>query len=435
MQQLQRARLISGIDYLRFCPHPQQLKFLRATGVFSQVAALCGTAAGKTKVGLAADVSRALKYPGSVGFIFEPSYPMIRRILFPALESRDFFGCRFPYTQNPLVADFSRQDMCLEFVNGSQWWFVSLDDPERAEGPNADYGHIDEARLIRQLGEAWRTVVRRMRGSGRCCVPHSPAVWITTTTDQPGSDLYNITENPETASPEMKVCRWSIYDNLTLSKKYIAEMLRLHTGGNRARFIYGLFAAVAAGTLPFDYAQHVKELPSLPDLGMISTMRYGVDVGWSAPSAIMANATDALGDGYFVDEFYDTETTDEELLEAAVDMEDKWGEGVFYIDGRFPQTIKKFRTGHKKADGTIVRPVRVVAYTAKREDGLRELYSRFKGISGKPRQFVSKCCVNFISEALEYRDDVKERDHAIDAARYSLPLEQEEKPFLYVVRR
>jgi hypothetical protein len=54
---------------------------------------------------------------------------------------------------------------------------------------------------------------------------------------------------------------------------------------------------------------------------------------------------------------------------------------------------------------------------------------------GKPRQFIGNRCANLISELLEYREDVKENDHATDALRYSLPLEQEEKPFLYVVRR
>jgi hypothetical protein len=39
------------------------------------------------------------------------------------------------------------------------------------------------------------------------------------------------------------------------------------------------------------------------------------------------------------------------------------------------------------------------------------------------------------TDKLAYREDVKENDHATDALRYSLPLEQEEKPFLYVVRR
>jgi hypothetical protein len=67
--------------------------------------------------------------------------------------------------------------------------------------------------------------------------------------------------------------------------------------------------------------------------------------------------------------------------------------------------------------------VNAVPYKFKREDGLRELNGRFALASdGKPRQYVSKRCVNFISEALEYREDVKERDHAVDAARYSLPI-------------
>ena len=83
----------------------------------------------------------------------------------------------------------------------------------------------------------------------------------------------------------------------------------------------------------------------------------------------------------------------------------------------------KLRRGYTKPNGTYIRGVNAVAYTIKREDGLRELNSRFAVAGdGLPRQFVSKCCANFISEALEYREDVKERDHAIDAGRYSLPV-------------
>jgi hypothetical protein len=40
-----------------------------------------------------------------------------------------------------------------------------------------------------------------------------------------------------------------------------------------------------------------------------------------------------------------------------------------------------------------------------------------------------------VSELLEYREDVKENDHATDALRYSLPLATGKKLFLFVVRR
>ncbi len=412
-----------GRDFLRFVPHPAQVPFIAGRDLYTQRACLCGTGSGKTKVGSYECLVWALKYPGSVGYIFEPSYPMIKRILFPTLESKDLLGCSYPFEQNPLVANFSRCDMRLTFTNGSQWWFVSLDDAERAEGPNVDYIHIDEARLIRHLDTAWRTCVRRLRGSETCEVPIKHSIWLTTTTDAPGSTLYNITENPETASPEMKIYRWSIFENLTLSKAFIAEMVRLHKGGLADRFIYGRFATVGTGSFPFDSTKHVRELT---DKRLINEMRYGVDFGWSAPSAIIANAFDPDGRGYAVDEFYKTETTDEELAEAAKEMQDEWGKGTFYCDARFPQSIEKLRRAGLDAE----------PYTFKREDGLRELGSRFSLASdGQPRQYVSKRCVNLISELLEYREDIKANDHAVDALRYSLQIVKEEEPSLFIIPR
>ena len=107
-------------------------------------------------------------------------------------------------------------------------------------------------------------------------------------------------------------------------------------------------------------------------------------------------------------------------------MQETWGEGTFWCDARFPQSILKLRCSGIDAKH----------YTFKREDRLRELGSRLTPASEEnPRQYVSKRCVNLTSELLEYREDVKENDHATYALRYSLPLEQEEKPFLYVVRR
>jgi|LSQX01.2.fsa_nt_gb hypothetical protein len=415
--------LVLGVDFFRYCPHPAQLVFHAGKGVYSQRACLCGTGSGKTKCGLAEDVRWALDYPGSVGFIFEPSYPMMKRILFPTLEGEDFFGCRFPFTENPCVAGFSRGDMRLDWVNGSQWWFVSLDDPEKAEGPNVDYAHVDEARLVGRFDLAWLTVVRRLRGSGRCRVPVRPGVWLTTTADWPGSFLFDVTENPVTCSPGMRVYRWSIFENPTLPKEFLAEVVRTHTGGLADRFVYGRFASVSGGCLSFDSSKHLFELS---DRGLIDRVCYGVDFGWSAPSAVVVNVFDSDGRAYAVDEFYKREVTDEELAEAAKDLQKAWGVGTFWCDARFPQSILKLCRA-----GLDAKP-----YSFRREDGLRELGSRLAlAGDGRPRQFVSRQCVNLISELLEYRENVKENDHAVDALRYSLPLAKEVKPFLYVVRR
>jgi hypothetical protein len=397
------------VNYLQYVPHKEQLKFHAGMGVYSQRAALCGTGAGKTLCGLYEDIRWALAYPGSVGYIFEPTYPMIYRIVFTALESPYLLGRSYPFTDNPLVRSFSRSHMCLEWSNGSQWWFVSLDHPENAEGPNLDYGHIDEARLILHFDTAWLTVLRRLRGSGRCKVPIRPSVWITTTTDSPGSKLYNAVENPKTRSPNCRVYRWSIFDNPKLPTDFVSEIVRTHTGGFADRFVYGRFAAVGGGSFAFDSSVNVAE----PRLENLREIRYGLDFGWTNPTALVATGIDGDGRVYVLDELYERQLKTEELVKVLKDFYKLYGQGEVLCDPSSPETIDTLRRADINASG----------YKGKREDGIRELGGRFpKAGDGKPRIFVSEKCVNLVSELLEYKEEVKENDHAIDALRYSLRL-------------
>ncbi len=58
------------------------------------------------------------------------------------------------------------------------------------------------------------------------------------------------------------------------------------------------------------------------------------------------------------------------------------------------------------------------------EVGLKELGSGFLKVGdGLFGIFISRRCVNLISELLEYKIEVKERDHAVDALRYALKLQ------------
>lgn len=402
-------------EFLRYVPQPQQLEFHAGAGIWFLRGLSCGTGAGKTLCGLAEDIRWALKYPGSVGYIFEPSYPMVRRILLPTLESPLLLGS--PVEANPNVKEYNKAEARLDWRNGSRWYFVSLEDPERAEGPNVDYAHIDEARLVRHFDLAWLTIIRRLRGSGRCQTPLTPAVWITTTPDSPGSDLYNVLENPETRGRNVKLLRWSIYDNAKLPKSFIDEIVRTHTGGLADRFIYGRFAAVAGGSLPFDSSLHVRTA----DRGHLQFVRYGVDFGWTNPTAILAVGFDGDARAWVLEEVYERHMTAEDIVRRLLEMSAraKYGPGQIMCDASEPETIAKMRLANLDA-----RP-----YTFKRDDGLREMGGRFaKAGDGRPRLFVSPACVNLISELLEYRDDVKERDHAVDALRYALPLAEPTGP-------
>ena len=84
------------------------------------------------------------------------------------------------------------------------------------------------------------------------------------------------------------------------------------------------------------------------------------------------------------------------------------------------KSIAKFKRGLPEKS---IRGFDALPYEFKREDSLRELGARFlTARDGRLRIFISSHCINLISELLEYKIEVKERDHAVDAVRYGLPL-------------
>ena len=180
-----------------------------------------GTGGGKTEAGFHEAWSWTCENPDCVGYIFEPIYPMLNRILIPLMEMR--LGA--PLEKCPFVAQFHRTENRIKWRNGATWWLVGLDDPEMAEGPNVDWIWADEFRLVggsgpsarRKQETAWKVFIRRLRGSRP---GNETGLWITTTPDAPGSVLYEKFEDPVKRSPNSKVYRWGIDENTFLSEEY-----------------------------------------------------------------------------------------------------------------------------------------------------------------------------------------------------------------------
>ncbi len=384
-------------------PHEGQLRFHKERYKYKYRLLCGGTGSGKTFAGISEDLYWLLVHAGIVGYVFEPTYPMVKRILIPTLE--DLLGV--PLERNPLIEVFNKGDMRIDFVNGSRLWMGSLDNPERAEGPNIDFIHVDEARLIRNFETAWRVIQRRLRGSGK---GHPIGSWVTTTPDHPGSPLYNFFEGPE-HDPESRVYRMSLMDNVHLDQGYIDAVKRAHTGGLYKRFIEGVFADVSLGSFNFDYAVHVQQFDEHYNPEAIKQLIYGVDFGWTNPAAIMTIAVDGDGRAYILDEFYKNQTPEAELTEEAKTFLEDHGQGRLFCDRSEPRTINEFRKAGLKA----------YPDKSKRDDGIRELGGRFQDAGdGMRRIYIHPDCVNLISELQTYDADRKENDHAVDALRYGL---------------
>jgi hypothetical protein len=159
----------------------------------------------------------------------------------------------------------------------------------------------------------------------------------------------------------------------------------------------------------------------MADKRVIREVRYGVDIGWVNPSAIIAIAYDYDGKVWVLDEFYKNQVSAEDLLWQLQLFARLYGRGEVMCDRSEPEAIAKFNAGVPERH---LLPVRASAYPFKREDGIRELGSLFpKATNGQPRISISKRCINLINELLEYNVEVKERDHAVDALRYALKLQ------------
>lgn len=393
--------------YLHYNPFDKQIAFHNDRYKIRHRAVFTGVGGGKTLCGCFELLSILLDNPHSVCYIFEPTYKMVRRVLIPTLESHYLLG--HPIDSHPVVTAYRHGDNCIEFIDDQTLWFGGLEEPEFAEGTNVDVVLLDEAQYVKKFAESQDVILRRLRGSGRTTRDITSSI-VTTTPPPllPDCRLYDFYENPKTRNADSKVYRWSMLDNIHLTENYKQEIVATHHGSLAKRFIEGLFAPAGVGS--FDYDSTTHELSKVP-ADTTKLVVYGVDFGWTNPSAIVAIGFDNDDRAYVLDEFYQNRVQTETLIEEIKEMQRTLGEGPVICDSSQPQTIDMFLKAGLIASGN----------TSKREDGIAELGGRFhvQG-DGKPRIFAASHCTHWISEVMSYNAEVKENDHAVDATRYAI---------------
>jgi len=170
-------------------------------------------------------------------------------------------------------------------------------------------------------------------------------------------------------------------DNIHLDQGYVAAVKRAHTGGLYKRFVEGLFADVGAGSFDFDYSVHVQGFV-LPDIRRVV---YGVDFGWTNPSAVVVIVFDGDGRAFIIDEVYKPRMSEETLIKECLDLQLQWGKGIFWCDSSEPRTISQMMRAGLDARGN----------SSKRDDGIREIGGRLGDAGdGRRRLYVSPECVD-----------------------------------------
>ena len=355
---------------------------------------ISGIGAGKTAIGWIQAVKEATQQAGSRGLIVAPTYTLIKDVIWWEMDN---------WVPREIIADFSENKKILKFKNSSEILFRSADNPrhiERLRGLSIAWFWIDECTLLPKL--VWDILIGRLRQPG-----YDYKAWITGT-PKGFNWVYEIfVEDP--IEDSFILYNIPTESNVFLSKDYINSLKQQYKGQFALQELEGRFVKFEGLVYPgFDPRKHVvDELPNNFD-----RILYGVDWGFRNPACILALgiAGDTI---YVLQEFYSPKTTDDELIEIAKQMQQRWGVGRFYCDPSEPASIEKFRRAGinaVKANNEIVPGIRAVTSFIESD-----------------RLFVQRTCQNLINEFQMYRYDdndketpLKINDHAMDALRYAV---------------
>ena len=369
--------------------HSKQREFVNTED--SPVLFLGGVRSGKTYAGVVKGILYALRYPGSVGAVISPTYPMVRDVVIPEYEEiLAKLGIEYSLKRGDMVLNITATD--------SKILFRSADKPKRLEGLTLDWVHLDEAAQMSEevfLIAKDRVGIAPSLGQGR--------IFITTT-------------------PKGK--NW-LYESLKLNA--IKRLIKVYTAENP--FIDPEVVEEARRTMPEKYfrQQYLADFVSWEGLvydefdpsvhiwrGEPPKFRriiIGADIGYTNPTALLWIGE--TGDGKYIifREYYKRGRTYEEVAKY-IKANMNGAEAVVY-----DPSAATFGAALRK----VGVPVRMPAF----RDVMFGI-QRVKALFEAKQLYIMPECENTIRELGVYAwkegkdEPVKQDDHAMDAMRYGL---------------
>lgn len=359
---------------------------------------LGGIGSGKTALGCMCAARQAISQPGSVGVVVAPTYPMMRNVIWREL---------FRWLPEQSVLSFDQHRHELKTTNGSIILFQSADNPrqiDRLRGLSIAWFWADEVTLMPKL--VWDVLIGRLRQ------PNMRYFGLLTGTPKMNwvYDVFASASSVQTHQPDLFVLSGiPTYSNPNLPKEYVESLRQQYTGqffdqevlGQFVQFeglVYHLSAGAVLDLQPRRYPHVV----------------YGVDFGFTNPSAVVVLAEVGTGLWAVVDEFYQRRVTDDELSAVLTQKQEIFGIGKLVCDPSAPASIEKLRRDGLNAEKASTDVL----------GGIRQVRTMMD--SGKLR-FASHC-QNVLNELRMYswsdkktkEQPVKLSDHAMDALRYAV---------------
>lgn len=361
-----------------------------------------GRRTGKSTLAIHETLKKAILHKGRY-WIISPTYKQSKNIYWRSLINQ---------IPNQLVSKRNESEIFLELINGSFIELKGADQPDSLRGAGIEGVVLDEYAFMKPI--VWEEIVRPMLLDSK-----GWAIFISTPNGF--NHFYDLSEEAQANE------RWSYYHATTYDNPYIEQAEldaeKEHTDVDTfAQEYLGEFKKVKGLVYPsFSREIHVLSASDIPTEG---TRYFGIDFGYTNPTAALLAIVDYDNNWYIYDEIYQSQLTTEQATDTIKRrMKDD------YFTGQVGDSAATQEIANYANHGIFIEPVSKEADSIR--TGIRLIQDRLivQG-NGKPKLFVSSNCKNLIWEFETYRypdkkDDhndpeepLKENDHAMDALRY-----------------
>jgi PBSX family phage terminase large subunit len=357
----------------------------------------CGRRWGKTTLAIDQMKGR-LAIPNSRVAYIAPTYQQARDIAWEQLK-KDLHN----------AGSVNESRLEIELVNGSKLFLRGWESIETLRGQRFDMIVLDEVAMMRGFAGTWQEVIRPTLTDSR-----GEALFISTPKgfnhfydlfNQQSRDTdyksfqYKTTDNPHIPPDEVEKARAEVTED-RFAQEYLADFRK--TEG----LVYK----------EFDRVRHVF---SKDPKNIIKTFG-GLDFGFTNPTAAITVKKDKYAVYWVSDEWYKTKQTDAQVADYVAAL--KWDE--CYPDPESPSGVEEL-----KRRGVNTREV------IKNKDSIKNGINVVRELFKTNRLRIHESCTNLIWELETYsypeskpdrnedENPVKENDHAMDALRYALSMD------------
>lgn len=288
---------------------------------------------------------------------------------------------------------------------------------ETIKGQKVDFGVIDEVAMMKDFWLCWQEYIRP------CLTDTQGEVMFISTPK--GYNHFHDLCNMELINKDYKSFHYTSYDNPTLKVEELETAKKEMTDD---RFCQEYLAEFRK-TEGLVYKEFTRETCLYSDetpRDNIIEVLGGVDFGFSNPCAVITIEKDYSGNYWIAEEFYKKGQTDNQVAEYVASLR----LNKVYADPEAPAAITEL-----KRLGVNVREV------IKNKDSVKNGINRVRELLKAGKLKVHQKCVNVITEfeMYSYPDEtdirtakgmelpIKEYDHALDAIRYVLTMNQNDR--------